>query len=163
MTANAAPSAGRRAPMRQMVLWSVPLSVGVALTIAAIAWLMVDAAAGLSGLIGGLLSVGVFAAGLFAIRVVLIAPAALSMAGAFAILIGQLLFTAVVLALTLQWDDAHGVALAIAFIVAGLVFQIGALLGYFRSRQLRFAGATDTAESATPSASVADGNGQVDA
>lgn len=126
----------RRGAMRQMVVWSVPSSLVVALTAALVAGLLAGGSAGWSALLGGVLSLLVFAAGLLAIRAVLAGPAALSMAGAFAVLVAQLVLTAVVLAVVLSQGWADVVPLAVGFLLAGLVFQAGIVVGYLRSRQL---------------------------
>lgn len=128
----------RRSPMAQMAVWSVVPGLTVTVLAALVAWAVTDGGAGLSALLGGLLSVGVFAAGLFAIRGVLAGPSGLSMAGAFGVLILQLAVTAAVLLLLVQLSWVHLLLLGMVFIAVGLVFQVGALVGYLRSRMLVF-------------------------
>ncbi|WP_153396665.1 hypothetical protein [Ornithinicoccus halotolerans] len=143
--------ARRHGAMRQMVVWSVPAALVVALAVALVAGLLVGATAGWSALLGGVLSLLVFAAGLLAIRAVLAGPAALSMAGAFAVLVAQLVLTAVVLAVVFSQGWADVVPLAVGFLLAGLVFQVGVIVGYLRSRQLVAPGSpVDTRDGGQP-------------
>lgn len=138
MTPPAPPSGRRQSPMRQMVLWSLPLATLVALAGGVVAGALRGAEAGWSGLIGGVLGVLVFAAGLFAIRLVLAGPAGMSMAGAFAVLIAQLVVMAMILVLLVQADWVDLPVLAICLVISGLVFQVGVVLGYLRARALLF-------------------------
>lgn len=124
--------------LSQMVLWSLPLGLLVALTTGVVAWAVRGEAAALSAVAGGVLGLIVFGLGLVAIRGVLSGPAALSMAGAFAVLVGQLALTAVSLVVLLQISAIDFPMAAVGFLVAGLVFQVGVILGYLRSRQLAF-------------------------
>src|SRR5690606_15008842 len=71
-------------------------------------------------------------------RLVLAGPAGMSMAGAFAVLVAQLVLMAMILVLLVQaaWVDLP--VLAICLVITGLVFQVGVVLGYFRARALLF-------------------------
>ena len=73
----------RSSPTRLMLRWAIPLGLGLTVVGAAVAWLVVDGAAAVSALVGGLLSVAVFGLGIVAIRGLLSGPGQIVMSGAF--------------------------------------------------------------------------------
>lgn len=124
--------------MRSMALFSAPLAALVALASGVLFWGMQDAQAGISALIGGVLALMVFSVGLWAIKAVLGGPVGAAMAGAFAVLIVQLVIVAMIIVVLAKTDWVDLMILGVGFLVTGIVFQIGVVLGYVRSRRLVF-------------------------
>ena len=137
--------------MRSMALFSAPLAALVALASGVLFWGMQDAQAGISALIGGVLALMVFSVGLWAIKAVLGGPVGAAMAGAFAVLIVQLVIVAMIIVVLAKTDWVDLMILGVGFLVTGIVFQIGVVLGYVRSRRLVFdEPATDPSADASP-------------
>ena len=93
----------------------------------------------------------VFSVGLWAIKAVLGGPVGAAMAGAFAVLIVQLVIVAMIIVVLAKTDWVDLMILGVGFLVTGIVFQIGVVLGYVRSRRLVFdEPATDPSADASP-------------
>lgn len=122
----------------RMVTFALLPGLVVTVLAAVLAWALRDEWAALSALIGGSLGVGLFLAGLVGITGVLAGPASLSMAGAFALLVLQVIvgFAVLFLLSRVSWIDMF--PLGLGFLAAGLAFQIGTVVGYTGSRQLVF-------------------------
>lgn len=105
-----------------------------------VAWAVRDEWAGISALLGGAIGVGIFLAGLVGIIGVVAGPAYATMAGAFALLALQIVlgFAVLYLLSRVSWVDM--LPLGLGFLAAGMVFQIGTVVGYTGSRQLVFGG-----------------------
>lgn len=117
-----------------MVLWSVVLTAALSLAAFAITWVVADASLAFSVLIGALLSTMIFAVGLIAIRGILAGPSQTTMAGALLLFLFQLGITAGGLTVLSRQSWVEMMALGIAFIVAGVIFQVGAVTGALRAR-----------------------------
>ena len=156
----------RSSPTRLMLRWAMPAGLAVTVFGALASWLAVDGLAGLSALVGGLLSVGVFGLGILAIRGLLSGPGQLVMSGAFVVFLVQIALTAGVLFLLSRSDRVSLTALGLTFIAVGLAVQAGSVVGALRARvsldvdvDVHDAGAGDgaaaTSSGATSSVSVA--------
>jgi hypothetical protein len=133
------PSGGwqaRSSPTRLMLRWAVPAGLAVAAFGSLVAWLAVDGLAGLSALVGGLLSLGVFGLGIVAVRGLLDVrhPGQIVMSGAFVIFLVQIALTAGVLLLLSRSDRVDLTALGLTFIAVGLAVQAGTVVGALRAR-----------------------------
>lgn len=124
----------RASPTRMMVLWSVALTLSLAVVAFLVTWLVADGRTASSVLIGAVLSVAVFGIGLVAIRGILAGPTQTTMAGAFLLFFFQLGLTAGALVILSRQSWIDMMALGAAFIAAGVVFQAGAVTGALRSR-----------------------------
>lgn len=124
----------RYSPTRMMVLWSVVLTLAASALAVLVIWLVADGALAGAVLIGAALSTGIFAVGLIAIRGILAGPNQTTLVGAFLLLLIQLGITAGALTLLSRQSWADMTALGIAFIAAGIVFQVGAVVGALRAR-----------------------------
>lgn len=134
----ARPSRDRRAVLRRMVTFAVLPALVVSLVAAVAAWAVRGEWSALSALLGGLLGAGVFLAGLLGIAGVVAGPAAASMAGAFAVLVLQLVVAGAVLFLISRLAWADMLSLGVAFLASGLAFQVGVVTGYAGARRLTF-------------------------
>ena len=105
-----------------------------------VAWAVRDEWAGISALLGGAIGVGIFLAGLVGITGVVAGPAYATMAGAFALLALQIVLGFAVLYLLSRVGWVDMLPLGLGFLSAGMVFQIGTVVGYTGSRQLVFGG-----------------------
>lgn len=128
----------RRAVRPRMVTFALLPALVVTLLAGVGGWVLRDEWAGVSALLGGLLSIAIFLAGLVGIIGVLAGPAYASMAGAFALLGLQLVVGFVVLYLLSRVDWVQMLPLAVGFLAAGMAFQVGVIAGYAGSRQLVF-------------------------
>lgn len=131
-----AASRHRSSPTRLMLAWAVPAGLAVTGFGALASWLAVDGLAGLSAVVGGLLSVGVFGLGIVAIRGLLDVrrPGQLVMSGAFVVFLVQIALTAGVLLLLSRSDRVSLTALGLTFIGVGLAVQAGTVVGALRAR-----------------------------
>lgn len=125
---------------RRMVTFALLPGLVVTLLAGVIAWVLRDEWAGISALLGGAIGVGIFLAGLVGIIGVVAGPAYATMAGAFALLALQIVlgFAVLYLLSRVSWVDM--LPLGLGFLAAGMVFQIGTVVGYTGSRQLVFGG-----------------------
>lgn len=153
----------RTSPTRLMLRWAIPAGLAVTVFGALASWLAMDGLAGLSALVGGLLSVGVFGLGIVAIRGLLSGPGQMVMTGAFVVFVVQIALTAGVLFLLSGSDRVSLTALGLTFIAVGLAVQAGTVVGALRARVSLDLGAgaegptpaATTPSDATPSVSVA--------
>ncbi|QDO89676.1 hypothetical protein FNH13_16140 [Ornithinimicrobium ciconiae] len=135
----------RRAPgsvRQRMIGFALVPGLLAALVAGVVAWAVRDEWAGISALLGGTIGVGIFLAGLVGITAVVAGPAYASMAGAFALLGLQIIVGFAVLYLLSRVSWVQMLPLGLGFLAAGLVFQIGTVVGYAGARQLVF-GAED--------------------
>lgn len=132
MTASATHPA--RTPLRSMLLGGVVASLPVVVVAPLLAWAAAGGWAAVSALLGGVVSVVIFVLGIVGIRGVLAGPTTTTMAGAFGVFVLQLAVLAVILWSLAQTTWLQVTALVIVFVVVGLVFQAGLVVGYLRSR-----------------------------
>lgn len=150
----------RDSPTRMMVLWSVVLTLAVTLIGTLIIWAATDVPTAASAFIGAVFSISIFAVGLVAIRGILAGPTQTTMAGAFFVLLIQLGITAGALVILSRQSWIDMVVLGIAFIAAGIVFQVGAVTGAMRARTtVDPAAAPGAGQASATVASDAKGNG----
>lgn len=124
----------RSSPTRLMLRWAVPAGLAVTVFGALASWLAADGLAGLSAVVGGLLSVGVFGLGIVAVRGLLSGPGRLVMSGAFAVFVVQIAVTAGILLLLRGSDRVNLTALGLTFVAVGLAVQAGTVVGALRAR-----------------------------
>lgn len=131
-----APAATRpaRTPARSMLLGGLLPCLPVIVLAPLLAWAAAGGWAAVSALIGAVLSVVIFVLGVLGIRGVLMGPTASTMAGAFGVFVLQMALLGVVVWALAQTTWLQVTPLVIAFVVAGLVFQAGLIIGYLRSR-----------------------------
>lgn len=137
MTATATPRpvrTGALPAVRPMLLGGLLPAVPVVVLTPLLAWAAAGGWAALSALLGALVSVVVFALGVVGIRGVLAGPTATTMAGAFGVFVVQLALLGAVIWSLGQTTWLQIVPLAVGFLLAGLVFQAGLVVGYLRSR-----------------------------
>lgn len=134
MTTIAPPRAAARTPLRSMLVGGLVPSAPVVVVLPLLAWAAAGGWAAVSALLGGIISLAVFVLGVVGIRGVLAGPTATTMAGAFGVFVVQLLVLAAVIWSLGQTTWLQVVPLAIGFILVGLVFQAGLVVGYLRSR-----------------------------
>lgn len=132
MTASATRDA--RTPTRSMLLAGLVASAPVVVVAPLLAWAAAGGWAAVSALLGGVVSVVIFVLGVIGIRGVLAGPTASTMAGAFGVFVLQMAILAVILWSLAQTTWLQVTALVIVFVVVGLVFQAGLIVGYSRSR-----------------------------
>lgn len=132
MTASATRDA--RTPTRSMLLAGLVASTPVVVVAPLLAWAAAGGWAAVSALLGGVVSVVIFVLGVIGIRGVLAGPTASTMAGAFGVFVLQMAILAVILWSLAQTTWLQVTALVIVFVVVGLVFQAGLIVGYSRSR-----------------------------
>lgn len=132
MTASATRPA--RTPMRSMLLAGLVASAPVVVVAPLLSWAAAGGWAAVSALLGGVVSVVIFVLGVIGIRGVLAGPTASTMAGAFGVFVLQMAILAVILWSLAQTTWLQVTALVIVFVVVGLVFQAGLIVGYSRSR-----------------------------
>lgn len=132
MTASATRDA--RTPTRSMLLAGLVASAPVVVVAPLLSWAAAGGWAAVSALLGGVVSVVIFVLGVIGIRGVLAGPTASTMAGAFGVFVLQMAILAVILWSLAQTTWLQVTALVIVFVVVGLVFQAGLIVGYSRSR-----------------------------
>lgn len=132
MTASATRAA--RTPTRSMLLAGLVASAPVVVVAPLLSWAAAGGWAAVSALLGGVVSVVIFVLGVIGIRGVLAGPTASTMAGAFGVFVLQMAILAVILWSLAQTTWLQVTALVIVFVVVGLVFQAGLIVGYSRSR-----------------------------
>lgn len=132
-SARSRPSSGASPTRLMLVLGSLP-AAGVTVLGALLGWLVQGAAVGLSVLVGGVLALLIFALGAVAIRGLLNGPNQVVMAGAFGILLLQMVLIAGLLLLVVQVEWLSVPGLGIGFLLSGLVFQAGAVIAALRAR-----------------------------
>ncbi|WP_130011893.1 hypothetical protein [Serinicoccus sediminis] len=133
MTPTVTPAAARPAA-RTMMLGALAGGVPVAVLVPLLTWAAVGAWGALSALVGSALSLVVFALGVVGIRGVLAGPTATTMAGAFGVFVLQMAALGAVIWALGQTTWLQIVPLVVAFVLVGLVFQAGLVIGYLRSR-----------------------------
>ena len=133
MTSTPAATASRPAA-RTMLVAGLAGSLPLVVVVPLLAWAAAGEWAGVSALVGAVLSVVVFALGVVGIRGVLAGPTASTMAGAFAVFVVQMAALAGVIWALGQTTWLVIVPLVVAFVLVGLVFQVGLVVGYLRSR-----------------------------
>lgn len=131
---STAPPRPVRTPLRSMLLGGLVPSLPVVALTPLLMWAAEGGWAAVSALLGGVISVAVFVLGVVGIRGVLAGPTATTMAGAFGVFVLQLGVLAAVIWSLGQTTWLEVVPLALAFIIVGLVFQVGLVVGYLRSR-----------------------------
>lgn len=134
MTSTAPPRPVTRTPLRSMLLGGLLPTAPLVVLVPLLTWAAAGSWAAVSALLGAVISVVVFVLGVVGIRGVLAGPTAATMAGAFGVFVLQLALLAAVIWSLGQTTWLEVVPLAIAFILAGLVFQAGLVVGYLRSR-----------------------------
>ena len=137
MTATATPRPARTSALpavRPMLLGGLLPALPVVVLVPLLAWAAAGGWAAVSALVGAVVSVVVFALGVVGIRGVLAGPTATTMAGAFAVFVVQLVLLGAVIWSLGQTTWLQIVPLAVGFLVAGLVFQAGLVVGYLRTR-----------------------------
>lgn len=131
---STAPTRPAPTPLRSMLLGGLVPTVPVAVLVPLLLWAAEGGWAAVSGLLGAVISLAVFVLGVVGIRGVLAGPTTTTMAGAFGVFVLQLGVLAAVIWSLGQTTWLQVVPLAVAFIVVGLVFQAGLVVGYLRSR-----------------------------
>lgn len=132
MTASATRPA--RTPVRSMLKIGLVASLPVVALAPLLTWAAAGGWAAVSALLGGVVSVVIFVLGVLGIRGVLSGPTATTMAGAFGVFVLQMALLAVILWSLAQTTWLQVTPLVIVFVVVGLVFQAGLIIGYARSR-----------------------------
>lgn len=120
--------------VRSMMLHGIIPCLPLLVVVPLLAWAAAGEWAAVSALLGAVLGVVVFALGVVGIRGVFAGPTALTMMGAFAVFLLQMAALAVVIWALAQTTWLEVIPLAVGFIVLGLVFQTGLVIGYLRSR-----------------------------
>lgn len=123
-----------RTPLRSMLQGGLAPGVPVTLIAPLLAWAAAGGGAAVSALLGGLVSLAIFVLGVVGIRGVLMGPTATTMAGAFGVFVLQMAVLAVVVWSLAQTTWLEVTPLVLVFVVVGLVFQAGLVVGYLRSR-----------------------------
>lgn len=123
-----------RTPLRSMLLGGLVPAVPVAALAPLLAWAAAGGWAAVSALLGGVVSLAIFVLGVVGIRGVLMGPTTTTMAGAFGVFVLQMAVLAVVVWSLAQTTWLQVTPLVLAFVVVGLVFQAGLVVGYLRSR-----------------------------
>ena len=131
---STAPTRPAPTPLRSMLLGGLVPGVPVAALAPLLLWAAEGGWAAVSGLLGGVISLAVFVLGVIGIRGVLAGPTASTMAGAFGVFVLQLALLAAVIWSLGQTTWLEVVPLGIAFILVGLVFLAGLVVGYLRTR-----------------------------
>ncbi|MFK5633239.1 MULTISPECIES: hypothetical protein [unclassified Ornithinimicrobium] len=133
MTAPVAPRPART-PLRSMLLGGLVPTLPLVVLAPLLTWAAAGEWAAVSALLGVVVSLAVFVLGVLGIKGVLAGPTASTMAGAFLVFVLQLAVLAVVIWSLGQTTWLEVVPLVIAFVVTGLVFQAGLVVGYLRAR-----------------------------
>ncbi|GAA5165192.1 hypothetical protein [Ornithinimicrobium tianjinense] len=133
MTASA-PTRAERTPLRSMLVGGLVPTLPLLVVVPLLAWAAAGEWAGVSAALGAVISLVVFVLGVVGIRGVLAGPTATTMAGAFAVFVVQMGVLAAVIWSLGQTTWLEVVPLVIAFVLVGLVFQAGLVVGYLRSR-----------------------------
>ena len=133
MTAPAAPRPART-PLRSMLLGGLVPTLPLVVLVPLLTWAAAGEWAAVSALLGVVISLAVFVLGVLGIKGVLAGPTASTMAGAFLVFVLQLAVLAVVIWSLGQTTWLEVVPLVVAFVVTGLVFQAGLVVGYLRAR-----------------------------
>lgn len=134
MTSTASPRSAARTPLRSMLTGGLVPTLPLVALVPLLTWASAGSWAAVSALLGAVISLAVFILGVIGIRGVLAGPTASTMAGAFGVFVLQLALLAAVIWSLGQTTWLQVVPLAIAFIIVGLVFQAGLVVGYLRSR-----------------------------
>lgn len=125
---------GAQSPVRSMLRTSLVFSAISVPAITLGAWLLHGGSGAPSALAGALVAVAFFVIGGLGIRAVVAGEAALSMAGALVVYIGQLIALAAVILTLRDADWLDGRAFAAAAIIQTLVWQVGQVVGFQRGR-----------------------------
>lgn len=133
MTAPTPPRA-RGSALRSMLVGGLLPTLPLLALVPLLTWAAAGGWAAVSALLGAVISLVIFVLGVLGIRGVLAGPTATTMAGAFAVFVLQMGVLAVVIWALAQTTWLQVVPLVIAFVVVGLVFQVGLVVGYARSR-----------------------------
>lgn len=135
MTSTPAPrSTAARTPLRSMLVGGLVPALPVVVLGPLLTWAAAGGWAAVSALLGAVIAVVVFVLGVVGIRGVLAGPTTSTMAGAFGVFVLQMALLAVVIWALAQTTWLQVVPLAIVFVITGLVFQAGLVVGYLRSR-----------------------------
>jgi hypothetical protein len=131
-----APTASRstRTPVRSMLRGGLLASLPLIVLVPLLCWAAAGGWAALSALLGGVVSFAVFALGVIGIRGVLAGPTTTTMAGAFGVFVLQMAALAAVIWSLGQTSWMQVLPLVVAFVLVGLAFQAGLVVGYLRSR-----------------------------
>lgn len=133
MTA-AAPPRPARTPLRSMLVGGLVPTLPLVVVVPLLTWAAAGEWAAVSALLGAVISIVVFVLGVVGIRGVLAGPTASTMAGAFGVFVLQMVVLAAVIWSLAQTTWLEVVPLAIAFVIVGLVFQAGLVVGFLRAR-----------------------------
>lgn len=133
MTASAETRAART-PLRSMLLGGMAPTLPVLALVPLLTWAAAGGWAAVSALLGGVISLAVFVLGVLGIRGVLAGPTASTMAGAFGVFVLQMAVLAAVIWALAQTTWMQVLPLVVAFIITGLAFQAGLVIGYLRAR-----------------------------
>lgn len=135
MTAPAAPSLRpARTPTRSMLLAGVLSCAPLVVLVPLLTWAAAGGWAAVSALLGAVISLAIFVMGVVGIRGVLTGPTATTMAGAFGVFVLQMAVLAAVIWSLGQTEWLQILPLVLAFVLVGLVFQVGLVIGFLRSR-----------------------------
>lgn len=134
MTSSAPTRPAARTPLRSMLLGGLVPTAPLVVLVPLLTWAAAGPWAAVSALLGAVISLVVFVLGVVGIRGVLAGPTTTTMAGAFGVFVLQMAVLAAVIWSLGQTSWLEVVPLAIAFILVGLVFQAGLVVGYLRSR-----------------------------
>jgi len=132
--AGPTPVMTRHEPFAAMLRGAVLASVAAVPVITLIAWVWRGEHGALSALVGTLVSLVIFGAGLLAIKAVVDGPPAFSMAGALVVYFGQLIAVLFVIVALRGATWLDGRAFAAAVLAEGLVWQVGQITGFVRGR-----------------------------
>lgn len=134
MTAASATRRAARTPVRSMLLGGLLPVAPLVVLAPLLSWAAAGGWAAVSALLGVVISAAVFVLGVLGIRGVLSGPTTTTMAGAFGVFVVQMAVLAVVIWALAQTTWLQVLPLVVAFVVTGLVFQVGLVVGYLRSR-----------------------------
>lgn len=134
MTAASATRRAARTPVRAMLIGGLLPVAPLVVLAPLLSWAAAGGWAAVSALLGVVISAAVFVLGVLGIRGVLSGPTTTTMAGAFGVFVVQMAVLAVVIWALAQTTWLQVLPLVVAFVVTGLVFQVGLVVGYLRSR-----------------------------
>lgn len=129
-----APSRPARTPLRSMLVGGLVPTLPLVVLVPLLTWAAAGEWAAVSALLGCVISIVVFVLGVVGIRGVLAGPTGTTMAGAFGVFVLQMAVLAVVIWSLAQTTWLQVVPLVVAFVIVGLVFQAGLVVGYLRAR-----------------------------
>ena len=117
---------------RRALMWAFP----VALLGAGAAWVVQGSGAGAAALMGGLIAIGAFTAGIWGISLVLNHLPGVEIAGALAVYLIQLLVLVSAVVLIQDQTSLDSRAAALGLFATAMAHQIGLITGYLGARML---------------------------